>query len=131
MTCQSFRSLLSKNRILVASSESSICSTVCQCHNSDHIVRGIQSSLKTLSALPRLVRPIFSKISDLHFIMCHISSVPRGNGFSQDSLFRCNKQDALCYKIFFNETRRKSILQGIWPGDRCPQGRDSQITNAK
>ena len=47
MTCQSFRSLPSKNRILAASSESSICSTVC--HNSDqsrYIVRGTGSSLK-------------------------------------------------------------------------------------
>ena len=114
MTCQSFLSLLKIESLQlvvnhpwfgspsltlsVKADRDSICSTVC--HNSDHIVRGNGNSLKTLSALPRPVRPIFSKISDLHFIMCHISSVPRGNGFSQ-SLFRFNKQnDALCYNIF-------------------------------
>ena len=86
-----------------------ICSTVC--HKSDHIIRGTGSSLKTLPTLPRPVRPIFSKIGDklkyLHFIMCHISVVPKGNDFSQESLFRSNKQDdAWCYNIFLQPDKK-------------------------
>ena len=70
---------------------------------------------------PGTVRPIFSKISQkayLHFIMCHIPVVPRGNGFSQETIFfRSNRQetihDAWCYNIFLQRSTRPDRQGGL------------------
>ena len=98
-----------------------ICSAVC--HNSDHIVRGTGSSLKTVSTLPRPIRPIFNKISNLHFIIC-IFQVFQEAMVSLKSIFRSNKQNGALHVLqcfpSINQTRRKSILRGIRPCDRCP-----------
>ena len=70
-------------------------------------LRRTGGSLKTLSTLPRPVMPTFNKISDKLisiFIMCHISVVPRDNGFSQETVFfRSNRHETIrnawCYNI--------------------------------